>query len=318
MTGTRDSSDSAAGRTYSEPVTGTRGPAAPGQAALKLAFDNWLGSTGYDEDGMFGADEMELAFQAGAEAERDCAAVAAQAVNGMTPGQAVRAAFLAVVQHRGGESAEWHTSWDELPQDFRDDWERIAQAAIAAQLQPSATQAAAWAAWYDADAASRTMAQDFRESKYDAMRRAFLAGQQAAIAAQQRPAPGACSSCGQSGGPYCDDEGNEDDPFDVPIVRSGKSDIRVITGQPAPELAAAMPVTGLAMLPLGTAWRLLNETRERLGEAAALHLSAAAERDKLSAAMRKLRSAMEDAPTASIARREALEILNAGALGLPS
>jgi hypothetical protein len=38
------------------------------EAALKLAFENWLASQGYDEDGMFGADEMEFAFGAGAEA----------------------------------------------------------------------------------------------------------------------------------------------------------------------------------------------------------------------------------------------------------
>jgi hypothetical protein len=44
------------------------------EAALKLACENWFASQGYDEDGMFGADEMEFAFQAGAEAWRDLAA----------------------------------------------------------------------------------------------------------------------------------------------------------------------------------------------------------------------------------------------------
>jgi hypothetical protein len=69
---------------------------------------------------------------------------------------------------------------------------------LAAQQQSGATpgQAAAWDAWYAADQASRTMAQGFSESKYEAMRRAFLAGTeaQAAIAAAApaapQPAPG--------------------------------------------------------------------------------------------------------------------------------
>lgn len=61
------------------------------EAALKLAFENWLGSQGYDEDGMFGADEMEFAFGAGAEAWRDLAAQDARPA----PGDALAKEILA-------------------------------------------------------------------------------------------------------------------------------------------------------------------------------------------------------------------------------
>lgn len=44
----------------------------PGQAAsdpiaeeAKREFDNWFGGEGYDDDGMFDADEMEFAFESG-------------------------------------------------------------------------------------------------------------------------------------------------------------------------------------------------------------------------------------------------------------
>jgi hypothetical protein len=43
-------------------------------------------------------------------------------------------------------------------------------------------QAGDWEAWYAADRSGRTMTQDFGESKYDAMRRAFLAGAEAKTA----------------------------------------------------------------------------------------------------------------------------------------
>lgn len=48
----------------------------------------------------------------------------------MTPGQVARDALLAAQRKHDPDMRP--TPWDELPQDYRDDWEGIAQAAIAA------------------------------------------------------------------------------------------------------------------------------------------------------------------------------------------
>ena len=54
----------------------------------------------------------------------------------VTPGQAAREELLAAQRSRG--DLTWSTPWDELPGDYRRDWERIAQAAIDAQEQRAA------------------------------------------------------------------------------------------------------------------------------------------------------------------------------------
>jgi hypothetical protein len=58
-----DSFDSPDGRTYSGPVTATPGRAA--YEVLRAEFLRFLASQGYDDQGRFDHDEMELAFETG-------------------------------------------------------------------------------------------------------------------------------------------------------------------------------------------------------------------------------------------------------------
>jgi hypothetical protein len=134
--------------------------------------------------------------------------------------------------------------------------------------------------WYAAECEARTMTQDFNESKYEAMRRAFLAGTETrAIAAQQpepAPDPDVCA-CGH----YWAHHAFSDDVCavaDCPCTRPRPA-------QPAPELAAAMA------------------DRAELEDAyAAAHGRVAeleAERDRYRFALAQIASGAETAPDAS-------------------
>ena len=117
-------------------------------------------------------------------------------------------------------------------------------------------QAAVWEAWYAADKSGRTVEQDFSESKYDGMRRAFLAGTETrTLAAQQpQPAPGPCPGC-ESLRRQCSEIAGEvgilagalteirdnDHPYGSYARDKARAALDVLHGlapQPAPELAA--------------------------------------------------------------------------------
>jgi hypothetical protein len=96
-----------------------------------------------------------------------------------TPGQAARAELLAAQRRRGDRTES--TPWDELPEDYRRDWEGIAQAAIAAQERPAPGLAALEATvreftgWFEAQGYPSP------DDRYDGdeMEAAFAAGMEA-------------------------------------------------------------------------------------------------------------------------------------------